>query len=45
MCGCKTVVELGHLAARVLQKPNLDGCDLVELASEVGEPKSIAFSD
>ncbi|XP_059435531.1 uncharacterized protein LOC132168552 [Corylus avellana] len=53
MCGCKTGVELGHLAARVLKKPNLDddGCDLVELASEVGlfygEPKSVnnAFSD
>jgi hypothetical protein len=51
MCGCKTGVELGHLAARVLKKPNLDdGCDLVELASEVGlfygEPKSVdTFSD
>ena len=49
MFGCKTGVELGHLAARVLKKPNLDGCGLVELASEVGvyyeEPKSVTFSD
>ena len=49
MFGCKTGVELGHLAARVLKKPNLDGCGLIELASEVGvyyeEPKSITFSD
>ena len=39
----------GHLAARVLKKPNLDGCGLVELASEVGvyyeEQKSITFSN
>ena len=51
MFGCKTGVELGHLAARVLKKPSLDGCGLVELASEVGvyyeleEPKSVTFSD
>lgn len=49
MCGCKTGVEVGHLAARVLKKPNLDGCDLDELGNEVGlfygEPKSVAFSD
>nr|XP_023893396.1 uncharacterized protein LOC112005382 [Quercus suber] len=49
MFGCKTGVELGHLAARVLKKPNLDWCGLVELASEVGvyheEPKSVTFSD
>ena len=49
MFGCKTGVELGHLAARVLKKPNLDECGLVELASEVGvyyeEPKSVTFSD
>ena len=49
MFGCKTGVELGHLAARILKKPNLDGCVLVELASEVGvyyeEPKSVSFSD
>ncbi|KAL4636604.1 hypothetical protein ACB092_03G020900 [Castanea dentata] len=49
MFGCKTGVELGHLAARVLKKPNLDGCVLVELASEVGvyyeEPKGVTFSD
>ena len=51
MFGCETGVELGHLAARVLKKPNLEGCGLVELASEVGvyyeleEPKSVTFSD
>ena len=47
MFGCKTGVELGHLAARILKKPNLDGCVLVELASEVGvyyeEPKKCYF--
>ena len=36
-------------AARVLKKPNLDGCGLVELASEVGlsyqNPKGGTFLD
>ena len=49
MFGCKTGVELGHLVARILKKPNLDGCVFIELASEVGvyyeEPKSVSFSD
>ncbi|XP_042987410.1 uncharacterized protein LOC122315527 [Carya illinoinensis] len=52
MENCKTGVELGHLAARVLKKPKIDGSSagLVELASEVGlhiheEPKSASFSD
>ena len=36
-------------AARVLKKPNLDGCGLVELASDVGlsyeDPKGGTFLD
>lgn len=47
--GCKTAVEVGHFAAKVLKKPSLDGYGLVGLANEVGlsfqEPESKTFSD
>lgn len=33
---CKTAVELGHLAARVLKKPHISSFGLAKLAREVG---------
>ena len=33
---CKTGVEIGYLAAKVLKKANIEKCNLVSLAEEVG---------
>ena len=39
---CKTAVELGHLAARVLKKPHISSFGLAKLAREVGIHNSLA---
>ena len=33
---CKTGVEVGYLAAKILKKPNVEQYGLVELVGEVG---------